>query len=614
MGCWNLIGEPRSARPSFACVWSAGTIIRLLYCRSLARALFFIVLPLFPYLFIYGANPKEYLKSTPLVHYLTAFAFYLVLGLMFSTARRRNGFAGVHDLLTRTRVTSRAALLVRPGLAVVETPPPQAGQNMVLGPYHILEDLGQSPGGQWLLGYDLRLLRKVWIRTVPAGTPPVPITVRNIGRIGRLRWLTGRRSAEENWDAFEAPTGKPLLAMAGSRQPWSQVRFWLHDLASEINAAEKEGSLPLLALDRVWITGDGRAKLLDFPPPGIPECPDASEVSRSGKELNAQLFLSEVVTQALGDPRKSPTNAPAQPLPIHARAFLKSMSQTLDAGAVAAAIKPLLQRVPEVSRWRRAAVLFGCIAFPVLACVGLIFGQRMLDHWRRSNPALIELHQLLSERSAMNSRWVKGPKRPTDQQYAIYIAHHYAPLITNDVSWSSTIALSLIKGETRRFAERSVAENPAPTEAEITEALDAVGPKPPASPRADPGRQPWFPLMVLAAALVMYVGLPALIAALLFRGGLVLLAVGITFVRRDGERASRLRAFWRAVVAWSPVAIGVVMARGAQTAVGRFWRRDLCQPARGRAGDCFARVTHARFGGSIGGNLAGAALDTTKMN
>jgi cell division protein FtsW (lipid II flippase) len=44
--------------------------------------------------------------------------------------------------------------------------------------------------------------------------------------------------------------------------------------------------------------------------------------------------------------------------------------------------------------------------------------------------------------------------------------------------------------------------------------------------------------------------LPALVAALLFRGGLVLLLAGVTYVKRNGKRASRLRLLWRAVVTW----------------------------------------------------------------
>ena len=83
-------------------------------------------------------------------------------------------------------------------------------------------------------------------------------------------------------------------------------------------------------------------------------------------------------------------------------------------------------------------------------------------------------------------------------------------------------------------------------------------------------KQPWFPLMIVAVTLAIYVGVPALIAALLFRGGLVLLVTGVTFVRRDGLRASRLRVFWRALVAWSPVVLGVVFAAALSPWLGMF--------------------------------------------
>jgi hypothetical protein len=59
--------------------------------------------------------------------------------------------------------------------------------------------------------------------------------------------------------------------------------------------------------------------------------------------------------------------------------------------------------------------------------------------------------------------------------------------------------------------------------------------------------------MIFSATLWFYVGLPAMLAALLFRGGLLLYVTGVTFVRRDGLRASRLRIFWRSVVAWAPL-------------------------------------------------------------
>jgi hypothetical protein len=71
--------------------------------------------------------------------------------------------------------------------------------------------------------------------------------------------------------------------------------------------------------------------------------------------------------------------------------------------------------------------------------------------------------------------------------------------------------------------------------------------------------QPWFPLVVFGVSLLIYVCLPALLAALIFRSGLVLLACGLAVSRRDGTRASRLRVLWRGVVAWSPVLLAPVL-------------------------------------------------------
>ena len=271
------------------------------------------------------------------------------MALLFVTARRRNGFAAVQDLVTRTRVVSRAAIISRPVLAPSEAPPPAIESAITIGPYHVLQALtdggarhsvravrseyqtkmegphGSSgahgvtrptPDDEWYLGYDLKLLRKVWIRVVPPGTQPVPVALRSLGRVGRLRWLTGKRSAEENWDAFEALNGQPFLELIGQPQPWREVRYWLHDLAAEISAAEKDGTLPALALDRMWITGEGRAKLLDFPAP----CPEGKPEARNPRAESNLLppaqtapgFLAEVAAVALAGTGASRAQRPRE--------------------------------------------------------------------------------------------------------------------------------------------------------------------------------------------------------------------------------------------------------------------------------------------------------------
>jgi hypothetical protein len=516
-----------------------------------------------PYWIVSGGDPLAYLRRPALQGYLLQSSFYVLLALLFCTVRRRNGFAAVHDLATRTRVVLRAAIKSRPMLSAGENPPTAVETRPCVGPYHVLEPLGSSGGADWLLGFDLRLLRKVWIRVVPPGTPPLPVTWLNIGRAGRLRWLAGRRMCGENWDAFEGITGQPLANLAKTPRPWSDVRYWLFDLASEIGTAEKDGSLPAeLTLDRVWITGDGRAKLLDFPAPGVQERFTGTGTTEftGGGSMVANRFLLKVAAAALAGetPAESQTLVDVNtPLPLHARAFLEELPKLTDAAAVKTALKPLLPRLAVVSRWRRAAVVAGCVAFPVLMAIFWIFAMAMMKDLNQRTPGLMDLSQLLNVRSATHR--IGPPDRVLDDKLcAIFIANHYSSLITNTTVWNSPMALALIKGDSRRFAEQSAADHPALTEKEIAEAETAMKPFTFDAFFPDLTKRPSFLLLMANGMLIFYVAFPALLAALLFRGGLILRIANVTYVRRDGRRASRLHVLWRALVAWSPVGLAVL--------------------------------------------------------
>ena len=213
-------------------------------------------------------SSKEYLDASSPIQAIVGFSFYLVLALLFCTVRRRNGFAAVQDLVTKTRVISRAALQSRPVLGVSEVPPTGVEATPAVGPYHVLETLETSPvaSGCWAMtcaccarcgSAPCRPARRP-CRHLAQHRPSGPVALAHGpsfdgGKLGCVRSLQRQ----------------PLLSLVQTRQPWSQVRFWLYDLAQELSAANKDGTLPpALALDRVWITGDGRAKLLDFPAPG----------------------------------------------------------------------------------------------------------------------------------------------------------------------------------------------------------------------------------------------------------------------------------------------------------------------------------------------------------
>ena len=516
---------------------------------ALLRALVWLLPPFLPYWLTFGLNPKGFITSPQWFQVLLGLSIYAVMGLLFVTARRRNGFAALQDLSSRTRVVSRAALVSRPVLSATEAPPPAVESAIRIGPYHVLQALADTATEKWLLGYDLKLLRKVWLRVTPPDTEPFPASLRNLGRVGRLRWLTGKRSPDESWDAFEALTGRPFLEVIRQPQPWREVRYWLHDLATEISAAEKDGTLPCLAFDRLWITADGRGKLLDFPAPGLSS-------SNAAPPQTCSSFLNAVAAAALegrADATAQNAGEVAVRIPLHARGFLKSLSQTAGAEAVATGLKPLLNRPALVSRLRRAALIGGCIAFPLLSCIGGYFGLRMMQELTQKNPGVMELNALLQMRSTTRLFGLKNAHLPTDRQLAIYIAHHYRGLITNSATWSNPMVMGMIKGGSREFAEQSVADYPAPTKAEIKEADAAVGKHVPKQMPFGDGLSPALLVLIVTATLFIYVALPAVLAAVLFRGGLALLIAGVAYVRRDGQRASRLRLFWRAIVTWGPV-------------------------------------------------------------
>jgi uncharacterized RDD family membrane protein YckC len=541
--------------------------------KAMARALMFEVLPVLPYWLATGFNPARLIAGGGFNQYALSSTYYLVLALIFSSARRRNGFAGWHDLLTGTRVIRRLPLQSRPTLPVNPEASPTLTNEAIVGPYHILDTIESTPSNQWLLGYDTRLLRKVWIHVVAPGTPPISPTLRQMGRPGRLRWLAARRLEAENWDAFESVSGRPLVHLLDQKQPWTQVRYWLLDLARELQQAEKDGSVPsVLELDRVWITADGRAKLLDFPAPGLAvshagaalqsggtQQPALAEIGPSHQSpplLNdAGRFLSELARAALGGTGASTgreTQSLLIPLPVAAREFLEHLPERTTAGSIFETLQPLMQQIASVSRLRRFGLVAGCVAFPLFVSASMLIGQRWLERSQRDHPGVWELSQLLGAQASQHLPWLRHTG-PEDNAYAIYVASHYRSIITDSNHWQSMVAVALINGAKRKFAEQSVLDHPNPSNDEVDQADASIGPIVAQFRSNNISGTAWFPVMVCAITLMIYVGLPALLAAFLFRGGLVLLAFRLAIVRRDGVRASRWRIGWRALVSWSPV-------------------------------------------------------------
>jgi uncharacterized RDD family membrane protein YckC len=352
--------------------------------RALARVLLvWVGVSLLPAA-LFVALPMENVASRAAVDLVRLSCGLLGVAILFATARHANGFAGLHDLVTRTRVVRRIEASTRAPLPVPETPIEVPVGVPHLGPYAVLETLGRDNGGELLLGYDEVLRRPVWIRSLPAGAAALTTHRRDLARPGRLRFLNARRTALESWDAYDAPEGRPFLTVAHEPQPWSRVRFLLYDLARELDALIKEQDGELrVDEERIWITKHGHAMLLDFPSPGLPARASTPVAPQPRTVAGAFLTIRQVARTALtGHRHPVPSSAPlpgSAQLPIHARTFLEQLEQGRFASleGMISALQETLGRPVVLTRRTRVTHLLLSAALPI-AAVALAVGSAVL--------------------------------------------------------------------------------------------------------------------------------------------------------------------------------------------------------------------------------------------
>ena len=480
---------------------------------------------------------------------------YILLGVLFSTARRRNGFAGLHDIVTRTRVIRRTTRdEARPTADTVVNRAPAAGRSQRrYGPFDVVGTLGATDAGELLVGFDPSLRRSVWIHALAPGTPAVPPLHRDLSRPGRLRWLSGGRTATEAWDAYEALDGAPFVAMLGHAQPWQSVRHWLVDLSREIDASLRDGSLPALTFERVWISRDGHAKLLDFKAPGVePITPPETAPTFAA----AQAFLGAFARSALDGSTtgSSPNAAGREPLPLSATALLTNLTAQAFAGPqeLIARMTGLTGRAGRVEGWQRTTHLAMCAAPTVLMLFMAVTLPLMMD--RMFTPDVLDLSASLAELSPipLNGDAASEHKR---QALEVYIAGRFGSLIS-EADVEPNPAGAAIVNVHRATIERIVAAHPHVSPAETARAGAEI------APLLESGRKQTremlrLPIALTASTSFLIVALFGIVSAWVFRGGWLLRTLGIAVVTSRGHEASRLRTLWRGLVAWSPaVAVG----------------------------------------------------------
>jgi hypothetical protein len=343
----------------------------------------------------------------------TGLWYLLALVGLFSTVRQRNGYRGLHELLSGTRTyrlrwpAFKRRRTLDTGHFQPEITQPDDLPDQV-GPYRIRGALRWTPTEKSLLGQDTHLGRAVWISLRPQLDPPLHETERAVNRMTRLRWVACGSFESYQWDAFLAPSGCPLPALVADNGPlsWTEFRPLLEELTEELRASCRDQTLPgALSPEQVWIGPKGQMQLLarKFLDARDSAAGIEGDKPPADEDARALAFLGTVAALAFeGKPRPVAGQAlPIQaPLPLHAARLVNRLL---------AADQPAFDRVDkfqaelqvtreeptEISRWARARHLIGQGVFAALAALGaltilgLVAGSGLLQGEDRVVPVAV---------------------------------------------------------------------------------------------------------------------------------------------------------------------------------------------------------------------------------
>jgi serine/threonine protein kinase len=481
---------------------------------------------------------------------------YTLVAALFLTARRRNGWAGLHDLASATRVVSRSPVRVRsrgaaPSPSLLDAVPAANGRRY--GPFIAASDVRD---GDVVVAFDPVLRRPVWIDIAPLNARPIDANRRDLSRTGRLHWLTGRRSGTDNWDAFEAPDGQPLIAvLRDAGLQWNTLKSWLLDLATELVAAAEDHSMPALKLDRLWIRDDGRLVLLDFPAPrhGTGQAGAAqARPDDSRDDLSPVQLLSAVAAGSALATKASPAL-----MPLSARTLLRSWSRQSPA-SLSDAHTALVRAAsgPDRVTLARRALPIVLASIPPVFLIGvtmLVVLPTMNRFFSPDAAQMLDLLEMLYQPNPPPGSRLTDPS--VRQAIEIYVAGQHGTRLRDAGFWSSPVmqALGNRLGST---ATGVAARHRSVSQEELARATTTIAPELDQL-RQRRGRENFDDL---AGIIVMAGGAFTLLGMLLFSivssvivpGGLFMRMLGHAVVTRNGTEINRIVSLGRVVVAWAP--------------------------------------------------------------
>ncbi|HUR45207.1 MAG TPA: RDD family protein, partial [Candidatus Saccharimonadales bacterium] len=332
--------------------------------------------------------------------------------------------------------------------------------------------------------------------------------------------------------------------------PWSTVRFWLFDLAEELEGMlSSPDTASGVVAERLWISKSGRLLLLDF------KCPDLATSAEGEAEpmsnlADLQKFLVKIGDQAMGGSSKA--------VPLHARSFLQTLSRQAfeKTEFILGNLNSLMAKAADVSRGQRTASLFFLpgIIFISGLCLGLMLGFsniRAERAWGNEYPG----HPGFPAAARLYATYLERAKagENTKEDMALmngYLAAHFGFMATNDAFWAKS-EIGLMGEQLPISRLREAVRSPLPSEEKLLE-IDKVIPRRIAH-HASTERMMgfWFVIgwwIFCAAAL----GLVEFVWILARGEHPVLRLFSLAVVDREGRAASRLHLLGRWALVWLP--------------------------------------------------------------
>lgn len=507
-------------------------------------------------------------------------AFFVGLGALLSTMRERNGYRGLHELASKTRVVELPPAPRTRVFAACQCDQPMTlrpDMPLQVGSYQIEGVVQWCQDEQTLVGHDPGLGRRVWVWVRPVDASPLDPKRRDLNRISRLRHVASGVEQNQRWDAFLAPSGTALpdLVQVQGRFRYSDTLAIIEQLTDELARSLDEGTVPeRLSPRQVSVDSRGHVQLL-----GTALEDECAPAPAHDDEQRCLELLRQSAALMLEGQARSDAGPPhfRAPMPIFARHVFDLLLDKANPPTIAAfgkELKHLNDRPQEISRARRfvhaAAAAASSLGFFILLFIVLQLGPIFILAtgmvFEEDNNAKLDEHSKiqLDVAAVQPSPFVRlaGVQIYQAEQQLLNERHQQSrrqqQWLSDRQKWSFVPT-----GPVVRLQQKNTRSNIGNFGQQRPRRIETYWHTSPRDHVRDLSPAPKVFWIVSAIAAALWIGWSFAI-----RGGISTRLLGLDLVRNDGRRAARWQYAVRALLFWAPQ---ILMLAGALALDALYW-------------------------------------------